>query len=254
MMWRLAAASPPASARRGGRGRLGRTRGGRVRDGGGLGLVDAAASRRWGTHCCSSWTTAPVIAPTSDSSVASSRRKTATRRPRRSTSMRSATLMHVGHVVADQHDGDAVVAHAPDHVQHVLCLDHAERGRGLVHDDHATCPRRGSGDGDALTLAAGEVGDGSVGVLHCNSKVFEGGLAAALHGALVEHAELAEDPRLEQLAAHVDVGGAVEVRARAPGPGRRSRCRAAAPPRASRCAPAGRRTAARRCPGVVRRR
>ncbi len=120
-------------------------------------------------------------------------------------------LEHVRHVVADQHHGHTAVANAPDHVEHVLGLDHAERSRGLVHDDHATCPRRRPRNSNALTLTAREVGDSGIGVLHRNSKILEGGLGAGLHGAFVEHAELAEDSRPQQLAAHVDVGGAVEV-------------------------------------------
>ena len=74
----------------------------------------------------------------------------------------------------------------------------------LAHDG-------GARDGDALALAAGEVGDGGVGVLDGDSEVGEGLLGRDLHRTLVEHTELAEQPGLEQLPAHVDVGGAVEV-------------------------------------------
>ena len=64
-------------------------------------------------------------------------------------------LEDLGHVVADEHDREPLLAHAPDEVEHVAGLDHAERGRRLVHEDDLRGPGHRARDRDALALAAG---------------------------------------------------------------------------------------------------
>ena len=84
---------------------------------------------------------------------------TATRRPSRMMWIAVGELEHVRHVVADQDHRQAALADAEDEVEHLPRLLHAERGGRLVHDHEPPRPRRGAGDGDALSLAAGEVLD-----------------------------------------------------------------------------------------------
>ena len=64
-------------------------------------------------------------------------------------------LEDLGHVVADEHDREALLAHARDEVEHVARLDDAERGGRLVHEDDLRGPGHRARDRDALALAAG---------------------------------------------------------------------------------------------------
>src|ERR1700728_297832 len=63
---------------------------------------------------------------------------------------------HLGHVVTDEDDGDALVTNLPDQVEHASGLHNAQGRRGLVHEDHAVGPHRGARNRDRLTLPAGE--------------------------------------------------------------------------------------------------
>ena len=108
----------------------------------------------------SSWNvSAPVIAPTTSSIVTSLALEA--RDPLAEAQDLDAVgdLEDLGHVVADEHDGEALVAHAADQVEDVAGLDDAERGRRLVHEDDLARPRDGAADRDALALAARHVGD-----------------------------------------------------------------------------------------------
>src|SRR5262245_24338160 len=61
---------------------------------------------------------------------------------------------HLGHVVADQHDRQAALLDVEDELQHAARFANAERGRRLVHDDHAAAEGRGARHRDALPLSA----------------------------------------------------------------------------------------------------
>ena len=67
-----------------------------------------------------------------------------------------ADLQHLLHVVADEHNRDALSAKASDEVRHVSCLPHAERSRRLVEEHHAPTSADGAPDRDALALASRE--------------------------------------------------------------------------------------------------
>jgi len=63
-----------------------------------------------------------------------------------------------GKIVADQHVGDAVaVRELPQQVQHLRLYGDVERRDRLVGDDQLWPRDEGAGDGDALTLPAGEL-------------------------------------------------------------------------------------------------
>src|SRR3989344_3508702 len=64
-------------------------------------------------------------------------------------------LEHMGHVVADEDDGQALVAHAADQLQHHVALLHAEGGSGLVHDDHMARKRCRARHSHALPSSPG---------------------------------------------------------------------------------------------------
>ena len=87
---------------------------------------------------------APVIAPTSCSTVASA--------PVLGDAFAQTQhldavghLEHLGHVVADQHDGDALVGDPAHQLEHLAGLAHAEGRRRLVHEDHLVAPTSPSG-------------------------------------------------------------------------------------------------------------
>ena len=106
---------------------------------------------------------APVIAATSSSIVAVSRSKCAERRPKRSTSTRSATSMTSGKRVRDQHHAESLIAHPSDEIEHPAGLDDAEGGGRLVEEDHPLGPQRRTGDGDRLALPARQQATGTEG-------------------------------------------------------------------------------------------
>ncbi len=66
---------------------------------------------------------------------------------------------HVFHVVADDDDAEAALAHAFDQVQHFGGLGDAEGRRRLVEHDDLRVEQQRAGDGDGLALAAGKRGD-----------------------------------------------------------------------------------------------
>src|SRR5687767_13496956 len=111
---------------------------------------------------------------------------------------------HVGHAVADQHDGDSLVAKASDEVEHLRDLAHRDRRRRLVHEHDPRLRQPRAGDRHRLPLAAG----------HALHQVARPGLrfelgeqfrGAFVHGAIVEDLERPEIAA--ELAAEEDVGG-----------------------------------------------
>ena len=155
---------------------------------------------------------APVIAPTSDSSVASLRAERRHPAPEAQHLDPVGDLEHVGHVVADQHDRHAAVAHAPDHVQHVLGLDHAECGRRLVHDDHLARPRRPPAQPQRPD-AGRRRGRRPAASASLTATPRSANVSTAARASRACRARRARPsrPGSQQLATHVDVGGAVEV-------------------------------------------
>ena len=121
-------------------------------------------------------------------------------------------LEHLGHVVADQHHGDALVGDPADQLEHLAGLAHAERGGRLVHEDRpcwptspsGRSPRSASGRPTARRPAASR----SLTSVPIERERLAGLLA---HRLLVEHAELAEEARLEQLPAGEGVLGRAEL-------------------------------------------
>ena len=93
---------------------------------------------------------APVIAPTSCSTVASAPRNWATPPAQAQHLDVVGHLEHLGHVVADQHHGDALVGDAAHELEHLAGLAHAEGGGGLVHEDHLVGPHHRTADRHAL--------------------------------------------------------------------------------------------------------
>src|SRR5215216_4069272 len=120
-------------------------------------------------------------------------------------------LHHLGQVVADEHDRDPRVADPADQVADVAGLDHAQGGGGLVHEHDLADPGGGPADGDALALAARQVGHHGPGVLEPDAEVGEGLVSPAAHGRLVQEPEPAERPGADQLAAEEQVGRRVEL-------------------------------------------
>ena len=151
---------------------------------------------------------APVIAATSSSIVASARSKCAERRPKRSTSTRSATSRASGSV--------CVISTTPSPWSRTRRMrsstrrvwTHAEGGGRLVEEDHPFGPQRRAGDRHRLALSARQRGHRHRGVLHRRHlEIVERCHRPPAHRPLVgEHATAADLPAEEH------VGGGVEVR------------------------------------------
>src|SRR4051812_13714873 len=120
-------------------------------------------------------------------------------------------LEDLGHVVADEHDREAALAHAEDEVEDVARLHDAERGGRLVHEDDLARPRHRAADRDALALAAGHRRDRRGRVLQADAEALERLVGAAVHRGVVEEAELAEQPAARDLAAEEQVCRRVEL-------------------------------------------
>ncbi len=68
-------------------------------------------------------------------------------------------LEHLRHVVADEDHRQTTVTDAPDELENLAGLPHAQcRGR-LVHDDELACERGGPGHGHTLALTTGKLLD-----------------------------------------------------------------------------------------------
>src|SRR6266536_400917 len=121
-------------------------------------------------------------------------------------------LEHLGHVVADQHDRQSLVAHAPDEVEHLAGGHHPERRGRLVQEQHLAGPGDRPRHRHALALAPGEALDRRGRALHPDAEALEGVAGLPAHRLVVEQAEPAEHPAADLLPAKEEVGGGVEVR------------------------------------------
>ena len=126
----------------------------------------AVRSRRCVIASSSSWNvSAPVIADTTSSIVTSlgPQPRDALAEPQHLDAV--GDLEDLGHVVADQHDREARVAHAPDQVEHVARLHDAERGGRLVHEDDLARPRDGAAIATPWRWPPDMLATGALGVL-----------------------------------------------------------------------------------------
>ena len=108
----------------------------------------------------------------------------------------------VGHAVADQDDGDALVAQQADQVEHLGHLAHRDGGRRLVHQHDLGVRQPRAGDGDGLALAARHLLD-QVARPGFRFQFGEDLAGAPVHRGIVEDAERAD--AAAQLAAEKDI-------------------------------------------------
>ena len=71
-------------------------------------------------------------------------------------------LMHVGKIVLDVNRSPAGILDPPDEIENLADLLDRQRDGRLVEDDEVGVVVHGAADGDALALAAGEVGNGGI--------------------------------------------------------------------------------------------
>ena len=101
-------------------------------------------------------------------------------------------LEHVGHVVADQHDAEALLGQPADEVEHLAGLRDAQRRGRLVEQHDLGVPEHGLGDRHGLALAAGERRDRRPHRRHgAHRQRREGAPRGLLHVGLVEQPGLA---------------------------------------------------------------
>jgi hypothetical protein len=109
-------------------------------------------------------------------------------------------------VVADHDHAEGLLAQAPDQIQHLACLCHAERRGGLVQQYEARRAHHRACDRDRLALAAGQRRDRRAHARNADRQAPQQLGRVPLHGGLVEPAgarrELAAE---EQVADHVQV-------------------------------------------------
>src|SRR3954454_7612271 len=115
---------------------------------------------------------------------------------------------HVGHAVADQHDGDTLVLEPLDQPQHLRDLTDADSGSGLVHQHELGVGEPRPGDRHCLPLAARHLLD-EVTRPRLGLELAEQLGRARVHGGEVDDLEGAE--RSLALAAEEDVLGRREV-------------------------------------------
>ena len=115
---------------------------------------------------------------------------------------------HVGHAVADQHDGDSLVAQPAHEIQHFGHLAHRYRRRRLVHQDDLRIGQPGTGDRHRLTLAAGHVAN-DIARPRLRFQLDEQLGGAPAHRLEIENAQRPDPAR--ELPAHEDVDGGRQV-------------------------------------------
>ncbi len=100
-------------------------------------------------------------------------------------------------------------------LQHLTGLARTEVVGRLVEDDHLLGPRHGPADCNRLPLATGELRDGSACRGDRDPDTVEFGCGALIHRLLIKEAQLAEQPRLEQLPTEEHVGPNRQIRRKA---------------------------------------
>jgi hypothetical protein len=113
---------------------------------------------------------------------------------------------HLLHVVSDQKDGDALVPHPPDQVEHVARLLRPQRRGRLVHDHDVVAPPRGPAHRYGLPLPPGQAVHRDSHRWHPDAEAVQQCFAFAVHLSVVRPAEPAEWPAAEDLAVEVEVG------------------------------------------------
>ena len=99
-------------------------------------------------------------------------------------------LEHVAEVVRDHQDGRAAAGQLLDQAEHELGLGDAERGGGLVHDDHLSLLHDGLSHGHRLALPAGQRADHLADRLdRGDPQVGQGLLGGQFHVDLVQQAQ-----------------------------------------------------------------
>src|SRR5580700_1459236 len=118
-----------------------------------------------------------------------------------------ADLQNLLHVVADEHDRDALSAEASDEIEHVSGLPHAERSGLLVEEHHAPAPTNSASDRDALALPPGEILHAlSNGDRSADADLIEDRASAGAHRLLVEPPKAPKwRPRRTDLTVEVEV-------------------------------------------------
>src|SRR5579863_4526213 len=119
---------------------------------------------------------------------------------------------HVGQVVRDHQDRDALAGQLPDEVEYQRGLGDAERRRRLVHDEQFRVQHDGLGDRDRLPLTAGQRADRLADVAdrrypHGRQRLLRG----LLHGDLIEQAAPPHLVAEQQVLHDVEVVGQRQV-------------------------------------------
>ena len=156
-------------------------------------------------------TMAPVMIATASDILKFRGSMTATRRPKTLDVNAIRDLEYLRHVVADEDDREAPVAHLADQVEHhVRLLDAQRRGR-LVHDHHVPREGRAARHRDTLALAAGKRLDRLTHGIDPDLEILHMGVGFSPHASLVQHAkQRPRDAWPADFASEEDVLGDIE--------------------------------------------
>ena len=149
----------------------------------------------------------PTIALTAQLRSTSEARRVATFSPKPQDGYPIGDLEHLRDVVGDQENGQLSLTKAGDQRNSTNCLlPHPKRCCWFIQQEDVPRPDRGSGDGNALALAAGQHPNRGVHVAHGNRQLGELVPGPGGHSLAVEEAETPGETSTADLAANEDVG------------------------------------------------
>ena len=151
---------------------------------------------------------APVISPVTSSGELAATSLSATLRPRRSTTTRSAMLNTSGMRWLMSTMAMPLVAQLPDEIEDLGDLPHRDRRGRLVHQHDLGVGNPGSGDGHRLSLAARHLPD-QIARPGFGSQLGEDLSGPAIHRGIVENLERAD--AFADFAAEENIGGSAEI-------------------------------------------
>jgi hypothetical protein len=114
-------------------------------------------------------------------------------------------LQDVRHVMGHQEHGDALSCGLTNNLANSLRLLHAKCGSWLIEDDCTARPPHGSRDRDHLTLAAGQLADGSLHGGWLGRNRLKALLSIGCHSPAIKESKVAEQTSASQVVAKKDV-------------------------------------------------
>ena len=110
--------------------------------------------------------------------------------------------------MGNQNHAHAASGNAANEFQHRLNFRDGQRGGGFIHNQHFRVKGRRAGDGNGLTLAAGEISHQQAGIRNRDPESFKHLPGVGVHFGLVEKGDT--EDRFHRLAAHKQIARDVD--------------------------------------------